>query len=604
MWRFKSVQKKLCAVGLAEIDRVTTRAARWISWLAAAATLATFFVSGVLVGGCERRASESPSEPLVALHETPPVSLVVLCREPTRAWAVLDASGSIVAVTRGRCLGQVEHPEDGPLWHLVAQLQAIDAPRPSWELHTWVDDDGSPRYAEFRTPQLVTRFVWRDGAMLVRRLGDQVAIDDASTTWVTPNHALFIREVMLRRGVGIGPIIRQHGYVPERDSIAHVELTLAWLDAHRAQASAGASVLALEGDDAGLGSLRITSVVAGDRLVYRPLDGQKLAEFLPAVPKPRYLAPGDLTLTPIEIPSTNAGAPMLGGELVLASADEGKRPAVLFLGGAGPQDRHGFVPHSGVDLGSHELHDALARAGFAVLRFDDRGVGASEIGDEPTPGFNALVDDGRRALATLAARPEVDPGRIIVIGHGEGALHAAILAGEGVRVGGRKRSVAGLVLLAGPGRNLRELVYDEIRASLAGHREGEIRTVVDRAKRVHDAALADEDLPASSEGARQWMIEAFAEDPLARLGKVRAPVFAVQGGKDFQVSPERDFGPIRELIEARASKGSAAQLFPELDHLFKHEPGVSTPGHYADLRRRVDPAVIEAVIGWALGVCG
>ena len=262
------------------------------------------------------------------------------------------------------------------------------------------------------------------------------------------------------------------------------------------------------------------------------------------------------------------------------------------------------MPDSGVDLGSHELHDALARAGFVVLRVDDRGVGGSGIGEEPTPGFRTLVDDGRRALATLAARPEVDPERVVLLGHGEGALQAAILAGEGVRVGKRKRSVAGLILLACPGRNLRELVYDEIRASLTGHRDGEIRTVVDRAKRVHEAALADEDLPASSEGARQWMIEAFAEDPLARLAKVRAPILALQGAKDFQVSPERDFGPVEALIEAHPAEASAAELLPDLDHLFKPEPGVSTPGHYADLRRRVDPRVVARIVEWATGLVG
>jgi hypothetical protein len=161
-----------------------------------------------------------------------------------------------------------------------------------------------------------------------------------------------------------------------------------------------------------------------------------------------------------------------------------------------------------------------------------------------------------------------------------------------------------LVLLAGPGRNLRELVYDEIRASLAGRRDGEVRTAVGRAQRVHDAALAGEDLPASSEGARVWMIEAFAEDPLARLAKVRVPILALQGGKDFQVSPERDFALIRELVEQRGAKGSAVELFDELDYMFKREPGVSTPGHYADLRRRVDGAMIERVVSWSLARVG
>ncbi|HLT39170.1 MAG TPA: alpha/beta fold hydrolase, partial [Enhygromyxa sp.] len=479
----------------------------------------------VLGGGCDRRASEPPSSEPPPLAETATITLAQLCEEPIRAWAVLDAGGSIVAVTRGGCLGRVEHPDDGPLWHLVAQLQARDQPQPSWELHTWLDEHGRPRHAELRTAELVTRFAWQDDALVVRRLGDQLVITSADPLWVTPNHALYLREVMLRLGV-----LRQHGWVPELDTLATLELELTRLDDDRAQARAGAGVLALEGAARGLAGLQIGAVMAGDALIYRPLAERTLAEFLPAVPMPRYRPPDDLALVPVEIPASSAGAPTLAAELVVDTLEpRGPRPAVLFLGGAGPQDRHGIVPDSAVDLGSHELHDALARAGFVVLRFDDRGVGDSEVGEDPTPGFLALVDDGRRALAMLASRPEVDPKRIVVIGHGEGALHASILAAE--RVGKRKHAIAGLVLLAGPGRNLRELVYDEIRASLAGRREGEIRTVVARAQQVHDAALADEELPASSEGARRWMVEAFAEDPLARLARVRAPILALQGGK-------------------------------------------------------------------------
>jgi pimeloyl-ACP methyl ester carboxylesterase len=239
-----------------------------------------------------------------------------------------------------------------------------------------------------------------------------------------------------------------------------------------------------------------------------------------------------------------------------------------------------------------------------VLRFDDRGVGHSTMGDDPTPGFLGLVDDARRALAALAAQPFVDPKQILLIGHGEGALIASILAGEGVRADGRKRAIAGLILLAAPGRNLRELIYDEMRTTYrgGGRSDGEIRTAVDRARRVHDAALANEELPASSEGSRQWMIEAFAEDPLARLAKVRAPILALQGGKDFQVSPIRDFEPIRAHVEQHGAQGSAAELMPELDHLLKPELGMSTPGHYADLRRHVDPAVIERLTSWSLAI--
>ncbi|WP_181198452.1 alpha/beta hydrolase family protein [Enhygromyxa salina] len=564
--------------------------------------LAISLVTSLACVRAEREPPPSPPE----LHETSPTTVSELCAEPLRAWAVLGEGGAIVASTRGACLGRIEHPEDGSLWHFVAQLQAQHAPRPSWELHTWLDADGHPRHAEFRTPELVTRFAWRDGALVVRRLGDQLAIEDAADLWVTPSHAVYLRELMLRLGVGGDAAgMRQRGFVPERDAITEVALSLERLDHDHAQAHTGASVLGLDGADAGLGGLRISMVLANDAPIYRPLPDDSLAPFLPASPRPSYPTPDGLELVPIEMPGER-GQPTLAGELVLAAGEAPARgrPAVLFLGGAGPQDRHGLVPDSPVDIGSHEIQDMLAAAGFAVLRFDDRGVGDSGIGDDPTPGFSALVEDGRRALATLAAQPQVDPRRILIVGHGEGALVASILAAEGTRARGRNHRVAGLVMLAAPGRNLRELVYDEIRASLAGRREGEIRTAVGRAQRVHDAALAGEDLPASSEGARRWMVEAFAEDPLARLAKVRAPILALQGAKDFQVSPERDFERIRAHVERHGADGSAAELLPELDHLFKPEPGVSTPGHYADLRRHVDAALLERVTSWAVQIAG
>jgi hypothetical protein len=558
-----------------------------------------------LLWACQPRETAPPAPP-PALHETAPASVADLCDPHVHAWAVLDEHAAIIAHTRGACLGIVEHPDDGPLWHFVAQLQNTNAEHLSWELHTWLDADGQPRHAEYRTPELVTRFAWDQTTLSVHRLGDALIIEDAAQLWVTPTHGIFIRELMLRLGVGRSEAgLAQHGFAPERDTISELTLTLERLDDDVAQARLDTGVIGLEGAQGGLASIRVTTVLVGDAPIYRPLEHDELSNSLPENPRPHYQASANIELIPIEIPGTGE-QPSLAGEFVLAAGSSAdlavRRPAVLFIGGAGPQDRHGVVPGSSVDIGSHELHDALAAAGFVVLRVDDRGVGGSTIGDDPTPGFLGLVDDARRALTALAAQPFVDPKRILLIGHGEGALVASIVAGEGFRAAGRKRPIAGLVLLAGPGRNLRELIYDEIRTTLEGHREGEIRTAVERAQRVHDAALANEELPASSEGSRRWMVEAFAEDPLARLAKVRAPILALQGSKDFQVSPTRDFEPIRAQIEQRGIEGSVAELMPELDHLFKLEPGVSTPGHYADLRRHVDPAVIERVTNWSLTI--
>ena len=211
------------------------------------------------------------------------------------------------------------------------------------------------------------------------------------------------------------------------------------------------------------------------------------------------------------------------------------------------------------------------------------------------------MDDVRRALAFLAERPEVDPDRIILVGHGEGALIASIVGAERFKAKKRRRRAAGVVMMAPAGRNLRELVYSQIRSAMEGAEAAEIEKAIEEAKKVHQAALDGKELPASNEAMRAWMEQAFKEDPLARLRKVsrRTPVLAVQGSKDFQNDPKLDFGPVEEAIEKKSAKGSDARLFDGLDHLFKAEGGRSTPAHYADLRRAVDPAFISYLLEWA-----
>jgi uncharacterized protein len=72
------------------------------------------------------------------------------------------------------------------------------------------------------------------------------------------------------------------------------------------------------------------------------------------------------------------------------------------------------------------LAAALSRAGLSVLLFDYRGYG----GNLGRPSEDGLAADARAAQAWLAARPEVDPGRIALFGESLGAAVALRLAVE------------------------------------------------------------------------------------------------------------------------------------------------------------------------------
>jgi len=545
--------------------------------------------------------------PLVALESA---EVEELCGSGSRrAWLILEGDEE-VGKTRGQCVGK-----DARGWHLVSQLTSTGAEIPDYELHLWLNRHGRPKAAQLRERTVVTRYRWLADGLRVERHGDAnvlVAPEGAAAEnlWIVPSHALFIRETMLRLGVGAGKDGIEHvGYAPSVDGVATLTLEFERDPEEGLCARADKGVFVLRSSEpATLAGLRIARVMTtGQAVAYEELPGDAAWEpVLPETPKPSYVRPNDLQIVSVEIPGPGK-EPTLAGELVSPKElGAGSHPGAVFLSGSGPQDRHGLVPGTSIDIGSHEIHDALARAGFVVLRYDDRGIGESELGPTSTPGYQAFVSDARRAVAFLAKRPEVDARKIVVIGHSEGATTASILGRE--RFSGRRgrHRLAGVVLMAGIGRNLREVIYSQIRRSMAGKPEAEIEAAIAEARRIHDAVESGGEVPASTEPARNWMKEIFQEDPLASLRRLRIPILVLQGSKDFQVDPGLDFGPLADLVKdgKAGTEGSEAHLVADVDHLFKPEPGESKLGHYSDLSRHVAPQVVERIVSWSAMMVG
>jgi alpha/beta superfamily hydrolase len=83
-----------------------------------------------------------------------------------------------------------------------------------------------------------------------------------------------------------------------------------------------------------------------------------------------------------------------------------------------PHPQYGGDMHNGV-VGA--IVDAALSVGVAALRFNFRGVGASDGTYEGGPGE---VQDVGAALTTLSATPEIDPARIALAGYSFGAVMA------------------------------------------------------------------------------------------------------------------------------------------------------------------------------------
>ncbi len=287
----------------------------------------------------------------------------------------------------------------------------------------------------------------------------------------------------------------------------------------------------------------------------------------------------------------------LAGAITKLPTASGRAPALFFVSGSGAQDRDGLS--GGIDLGTHELLDALTAAGFVVLRVDDRGVGKSG-GSLVGATLRDLVDDARACVDFLLARDDVDPQRLFVIGHSEGGVTAPVLACE--------RSLRGIVLMAAPGRGLTAILREQKRAGLEA--AGLRGKLLDDELAVHaqflELVTGDEPIdpqqvradyrPALAD--RAWLQSHALHDPIAQIAQVKCSVLIVQGEQDVQVSAERDAPALLAALEGAGHSDVTLVRLPLLDHLFKKV--TSVPPTTADyLRPRpVDPDFLATVTAW------
>jgi uncharacterized protein len=295
-----------------------------------------------------------------------------------------------------------------------------------------------------------------------------------------------------------------------------------------------------------------------------------------------------------EVPVTVPGDPPLAGTLTLPDSP-GPVPAVLLAPGSGPLDRDS--DHRRARFGvTRELAAALAEGGLASLRYDKRGVGGSP-GDWRRAGLHDNADDLVRARDALAARPEVDAGRIVLAGHSEGALLAATAAARGV-------PVAGVVLLAGsatPGDELLRWQARQIGPTLPAPVRGLLRLLrTDLEAKVaanHERIRATTTDVARIGGVRlnaRWHREFLAHDPRADLARLTVPVLAITGEKDLQVDPDD-----LPVIAATVPGPVETLRVPDLTHTLRRQPGpASLRAYRGELRRPVDAEVLATVSTW------
>jgi uncharacterized protein len=302
--------------------------------------------------------------------------------------------------------------------------------------------------------------------------------------------------------------------------------------------------------------------------------------------RPDYSAPPGAPYTAQDVTVPTPMGHTLAGTLTLPRGMRpGVRiPAVVTITGSGGQDRDEAIPLFPGYRPFRELADALARRGIAVLRMDDRGIGASG-GNHAAATSADFARDIRAGLAWLRTRPEIDPGRLALVGHSEGGIIAPLVALE-------EPDLRGLVLLAGTSRPGRQILEFQLPNLIRGD------TSLSGAQK--DSALARVPAMIDSMATSPWTRFFLDHDPSATARRVRTPVLILNGATDQQVTPDQA-AELAAAFRASGGRDVTVHVFPGLNHLFVPDLD-GFPGRYTELGDfRVSPDVLRMVGDWLAG---
>lgn len=266
-------------------------------------------------------------------------------------------------------------------------------------------------------------------------------------------------------------------------------------------------------------------------------------------------------------------------------------PGVVLLGGGGPFDRDGTA---GPNKPLKDLAWGLASQGIAVLRFDKATFVHPEFAaSHDLTMTREYVPYAIDALKVLAARPEVDPERVFVLGHSMGGKVAPAVAAA-------EPAVAGLVIMAGdaePMHHAAVRVVSHLASVIPDQVPDSVVAMFARQAALVDGPGLTSQTPASELPfglpAAYWL-EMRDFDAVGTAAALHQPMLLLQGGRDYQVTVADDFARWRSGLRR---PGVDFRVYEGDDHMFFPGTGASTPADY--LRpQHVDSAVVHDISGW------
>jgi pimeloyl-ACP methyl ester carboxylesterase len=278
----------------------------------------------------------------------------------------------------------------------------------------------------------------------------------------------------------------------------------------------------------------------------------------------------------------------LFGTLLLPQGTTGKVPVVLIVAGSGPTDRDGN--NGGLHLDIYKkLALALAGRGVATVRYDKRGIAASQAAApaETALRFDDYVDDAAAWIRKLRADGRFS--RVSLAGHSEGSLVGMVAV--------QRARVESYVSIEGAGFPADVVLRKQLAAHLGSQPDllAQSNHILDELVQGNQVSETPRELAALFRPSVQpYLISWFKYDPRVEIAKVTSLVTVIQGTNDLQVS--MDDGKAL----AAANPHATFVVLDGMTHVLSDDTGKTLAeqmtGAYADAERPLDPRLIDALI--------
>lgn len=322
-----------------------------------------------------------------------------------------------------------------------------------------------------------------------------------------------------------------------------------------------------------------------------------------------------------------SGGINLSGELTLPS-EKGLFPGIVLFSGSGPHDRDGSTKSIPGYRPFAVIAEHLAEKGYAVLRYDDRGIGES-TGDYLSAVEDDFISDAESAVRFLLSQKEIDSRNVGVLGHSEGALIAAQVASQ-------IPEVAFVISLAGGAVDGKSLLLQQARrqAEAEGMSSEEVDRTLDEQSRIFDLVSANDWRQLTEVVAQSILkrLESLPSEKTARLGdlkkfaqkraeqsvhtfkhpryqyllnhnfgtdweEVSVPVLALYGELDVHCDADQNMAAMQRIFAESGNSDLTIELIPEANHLFlKAKTGGMR--EYTSLSKDFAPGFLDLISDW------